>query len=176
MGIREVINRHQAVVITLGTGLILSGLLAIAGFVYQTHHSVSSTGTLFYSDDDGRTWFVDDASKVPPFEHRGKQAVRAFVFRCKDGVPFVDYLSRYSDAAKAKIAAMAAAFPKYVVVPGVDVPMESKKPGDSTWVAEDPTKPEYGQYIRITTPVCPDGSTDAPVVVSPNDSNSGATN
>jgi hypothetical protein len=33
-----------------------------------------------YTDDDGKTWFVDSAYKVVPFDHDGNQAFRALVF------------------------------------------------------------------------------------------------
>ncbi len=55
---------------------------------------------------------IDDLDKVVPFDHGGKPAVRAMVFRCKNGKPFVAYLQRYSEAVEAKIAAIAAAHPE----------------------------------------------------------------
>ena len=35
----------------------------------------------YFSDDDGKTYFQDDASKIAPFDHNGKQAVSAYLFR-----------------------------------------------------------------------------------------------
>jgi hypothetical protein len=36
----------------------------------------------FYTTDDGKTWFTDDAERLPPFDHGGKQAVRLYLFSC----------------------------------------------------------------------------------------------
>jgi len=167
MGIRETFNRHEKVVITFGAGVIATALLLIVGQLLRDRpHVVPSTVQLFYSDDDGRTWFVDDASKAPPFDHNGNQAVRAEVFRCRDGVPFVGCLLRYSDAAKAMIARTAAADPNSGTVQRYDGLMESKKPGETTWAATG----------SLSTAPCPDGSTDVPIAVSPSDSNNGAVN
>ena len=55
----------------------------------------------FYSDDDGQTYFVDDLWKVPPFDHNGKTAVRAYVFSYDGGKKqFVAYLMKYDDEMK----------------------------------------------------------------------------
>ena len=64
-----------------------------------------------YSDDDGATWFVDSAYKVTPFDHEGKQAVRALVFTYAGGSKhFVVCLMRYSQKGQKKLAdAIAAA-------------------------------------------------------------------
>ena len=40
---------------------------------------------------------------LPPFDHDGKQAVRAFVFRCEGGKPFVAYLLRYKEGSQNQI-------------------------------------------------------------------------
>ena len=53
----------------------------------------------YYTTDDGKTWFAADASNKAPFQHDGKQALRAHVFQCADKPPFVGYLSKYSSIA-----------------------------------------------------------------------------
>jgi hypothetical protein len=56
------------------------------------------TADVFYTVDDGETWFVDSSDRIPPFEHDGKMAVRANLFICtKDGTIFPAFLMRYSD-------------------------------------------------------------------------------
>jgi hypothetical protein len=54
---------------------------------------------LFFTIDDGKTWFPADASNKAPFVHDGKQALRAHVFQCADKPPFVGYLSKFSSIA-----------------------------------------------------------------------------
>ncbi len=133
-----------------------------------------SIAKVFYSDDDGKTWFIDDRSRLAPFDHNGKQAVRAEVFRCGAGRPFVGYLERYSDAAKARITAAFAA--NKPAADMIDEPMEVKRPAEIIWVQGDITKPvAYKEYLRIITPVCPGGGSEGLVPVSPIDSDNGAT-
>jgi hypothetical protein len=60
----------------------------------------TTTGTkLFFTIDDGKTWFAADASNKAPFMHEGKQALRAHVFQCEGKPPFVGYLSKHSSIA-----------------------------------------------------------------------------
>ena len=91
---------------------------------------ISNVGKVFYSDDDGVTWFLDDAFKGSPFDHKGKEADRAFVYRCgSKGRPFVAFLGQYSDDQRArwamdtgnKVAAqsrVAAELPRKFKIPG----------------------------------------------------------
>ena len=60
----------------------------------------SAVAKAFFSDDDGQTYFTDAADKIPPFDHKGKQAVTAYVFRCNGGKPFVGYLEMYDPQTK----------------------------------------------------------------------------
>jgi len=60
--------------------------------------------TAFYTDDGGKTFFKDDISKVPPFDHNGKQALRCDVFDA-GGKQFVGLVYRFTDTGKRDIAA-----------------------------------------------------------------------
>jgi hypothetical protein len=96
MGFREEINKRKSLAVA---GTII--LLVIVGVVLYTTNSgkvptLLSTG--YYSDDDGKTWFKDDAGKLCPFDHNGRQAVRAYVFRYGGGDAFVGYLGKLTDA------------------------------------------------------------------------------
>jgi hypothetical protein len=63
--------------------------------------TVSSGTREFFSDDDGKTFFVDDRAKLPPFDHNGKPAYRARVYTCDGGkTKFVGWLERYTPEAK----------------------------------------------------------------------------
>src|SRR5689334_21127700 len=62
-----------------------------------------STGAWF-SSDDGKTWFKDDQYKVPPFDHQGRPACRAYVFTCDNGkTAFVAYLERFTPEAQRRL-------------------------------------------------------------------------
>ena len=60
---------------------------------------------VFFTDDDGKTWFPDDAKRVPPFDRNGKPAVRAHVYKC-GGKTFVNHMERYTPEAKKKVEAI----------------------------------------------------------------------
>ena len=110
MGIREKINKSQQVWVTVAASVIVVALMVIISQMMRSgrpHLSAAMTKA-FYSDDDGKTWFVDKAQKIVPFDHNGKEALRVRVFRCKGGDPFVGYLERYSDNIKARILEMIA--------------------------------------------------------------------
>ena len=48
----------------------------------------------YFSADDGKTFFVGNSASVPPFDHDGKPAVRAYVYQCgEDRFPFLRFLA-----------------------------------------------------------------------------------
>ena len=56
--------------------------------------------SVFYTDDNGKTFFKDDADKLPPFDHNGKQAYRCDVFRDAGGKQFVGLIYRFTDSGR----------------------------------------------------------------------------
>lgn len=158
MGIHEAIRAKPAVAATVALLIIITAAAVIA-FELKPHRIDSSlANSRFFSDDDGRTWFIDSSERIPPFDHNGKTAYGAEVFRCADGNFFVAYLEKFSDKQKADIEAQLAAHPDYLN--GLlQSPMEIKKPGDSKWLVS----PELGDvkdsqtYAKIQMPVCPKG-------------------
>ena len=170
MGIRQKINEHSGVASAV-IGCVICLVVALSIWLtFGGHRRNAGAGNMsFYSDDDGKTWFVDQVSKVPPFDHNGKQAVRATVFRCRANKPFVAYLQRFSAAEKAKVEAAVAKAPESLQMVEYQTPMEAKKPGDAQWVSAP-----GAEYQKAITPVCPDGSLNL-VPVTPADSDNGAT-
>lgn len=102
MSIREKLN-HSPGLSTAAGGVVL--VIALALIVRQLHeagpHKPGLPSKSFYSDDDGKTWFLDEYMKVTPFDHRGKPAYKVVVYRCGDAKPAVAYLERFSDSQKA---------------------------------------------------------------------------
>src|ERR1700722_3806581 len=96
-GIRENLKNKRGLVVTV---VIILVALAIWSVLRQLHNGVPDPTTSYYTIDDGKAWFSDSASKFPPFDSGGSQAVQAHVFDC-DGERFVAYLSRYTTDAKA---------------------------------------------------------------------------
>lgn len=159
MGIREAINQNSPV-----TRCVAACIIALA-FLYafsRTHHRTmrsagdGQTPQAFFSDDDGKTFFVAGMTNVPPFDHDGKTACRAEVFICKGRVPFVGYLEKYEDSDRTRIAAMIQSDPQLrrQGMIAFDFPPLVKKPGAAQWVGT--TSPKEMQ--RVMTVKCPDGS------------------
>ena len=88
MGIRQTLNDNP-VVTTSVTGVII---LAAIFFLFRSSCSGPGGGgdgrvptKLYYTIDDGATYFPDEATKIPPFTHQGKPAYRVLVYKCPDG-------------------------------------------------------------------------------------------
>jgi hypothetical protein len=171
MSIRESINNHPGVAKVAATVLFIA---AIGAIVLQLRAAgpagIPNQTQAFFTTDDGATWFADDISKVSGFDHNGKPAYRAYVYRSGDGEPFVGYLERYTPQARAALEQQnqqPAATP-----PGPRKPnaapnaatagREVKKPGEGRWIpAGDP------QVSRVLTIRAPDGSNAALAPVLP---------
>lgn len=101
MGVRESMNKSRRLTGVMA-GLLIVGA-GVAIFVQARDMSSSSgPGKAYFTTDDGQTLFVDDALKLPPFDHDGKPAYRAHVFEC-GGKRVVGYLSRYTAASMAAL-------------------------------------------------------------------------
>lgn len=64
---------------TLASGVIFLAIAAIIWQGFGDRRRLVINTTMFYSDDDGKTWFVDDMTRIPPFDHNGKQSTLAKV-------------------------------------------------------------------------------------------------
>jgi hypothetical protein len=114
----------------------------------------------FYTDDDGSTWFADDAKKVPPFQHNGKQAVLARVYQTSDGKQFVAYLEKYSDETRARLDQQSPAPRGHAGMAVLRNNAKSsgvlvKKPHEGSWIPEE--DPAAKQVKTFTSP---DGGRD----------------
>lgn len=166
MGIRQTLNENP-VITTAVTGVIVLAALIV---VFRTACSGPSPrggppkppARYYFTVDDGKTWFDDDAKKIPPFDHQGKQAVRAMIFKCPDGSEHVSHLERYGPADKKRLEEALAKSPDQNVARvemtayiGVK---EVKEAGAKDWVKY--SSKTMQEYSTIQRPKCPDGSTD----------------
>lgn len=157
MGLREAINQNSRVTITivgvaalLATGFVV--MQVMAGRRTFPHKSPDA----YFSDDDGKTFFVDTDDRVAPFDHNGKQAARASVFECC-GKRFVGYLERYNtDALKLKTSGKGT---RETDMYGREV----KKPGAATWTNAH----DLAAASKVTDVHCPHGANAAPEPVEP---------
>ena len=171
---RDKINQYRNVGVGASSCIIVLAVGFIIWWEARGSRPVSSAPVTqaFYSDDDGKTWFIDDLVKVVPFDHHGGQAVRAEIFRCAQGKPFVGYLERYSDAVKAKITSAAVGHPDAVASAMMDEMTEVKRPVEAEWI--NPGGSSQREYTQIITVPCPEGETGGASVVSPSDPDNGA--
>ena len=154
MGIRETLNQNQNLTIGAVAAIIIL-ILALTFWPSRNTPGGSNAVTKnFYSIDDGKSWFPDDAKKIPPFDHNGKQAVSANVYKC-DGKTFVNHLTRYTPDAKKKMEALAVkavandpTATESIQLTGLEV----KRPGDADWVRSS----EAAKYNEVIKPHCKD--------------------
>jgi hypothetical protein len=133
------------------------------------HTNTRLLNSAFYSDDDGKTWFLDDVSKLPPFDHHGRTAVRAVVYRYGTGSKFVAYLEKFSDDQLTQIKDAISANPEQTSH-WLSAPMQVKKPGDTDWLSPPDGKDRKAAkaYAEAKTVVAPGGSKNV-ALVSPTD-------
>jgi hypothetical protein len=163
VGIRETLNKQPAIVIGAAIGVIL---LALIFLIYQV---IGPSGPrlitkAYYTADDGASYFPDDIGLVPPFDHDGKQAVKAYVFKGPGVREFVGYLERYTDDAKKMIESDRARGGAGPMDPAMATGVEVKAPltGDQGWV-----KGMLPAADKIRAARCPDDSQDIPQPVTP---------
>ena len=167
MGIRETLNEHPraSMTIVLGLVLLLMGFLAWSLRGGESEQEVSAVASAYYSTDDGQSWFVDDRAKIPPFEHQGKPAYRAYVFKCgESGKPFVAYLERFAEPARTELANRNRGAPSRGAGGGAALndAIEVKQPGAGEWV-----KLTSAGGARAVAPRCADGARGVPQPVLP---------
>lgn len=103
MGLREKMNENPQVTTGVTIGIIV---LALALIVWQLWPAapIQPLTQAYYTVDDGKSYFVDDIERVPPFQHEGKEAVRAHVMVCGEkGTPFVGWMEKFTPEAKKKL-------------------------------------------------------------------------
>jgi hypothetical protein len=161
VSLRDKINSNPKLGIGIGVGVLVVAIVIIVIYAKSggngTPQPAFDTTKGYFTDDDGKTTFVEDLSKLPPFDHNGKKAYRAKVFIDGHGQRFVAWLESYDDNAKKAIQkviddthelpdrAMSEAAPN-------DRPLV-KRPGQGTWVS--PMRNE-AEWKKITTPEPPD--------------------
>ena len=156
MGIRETLNKRPRVAAAMTAGLLG---VAAAVFIWANKGVPERVTRAYYSDDDGKTFFDDGVDKIYPFDHDGKQAFRAYVYQCGKDKPFVHYLGRYTDKAKARMAELMNKTNDPEAAGELarlrNTAIEVKRPGEQQWV---PLFSSAGETIT-RHPICADKST-----------------
>src|SRR5579862_7146492 len=130
-GLRAFINEHARLALAI-VGLIL---ILTVGFAVVQSQKVSHPSThnpvAYYTSDDGATLFQGDAGTLPPFDHDGKEAVRAYCFPDTGGKRTVWYLEKWTEEGKRVMAAPTAgstADLRLVKLPGASEWLRSSSP------------------------------------------------
>jgi hypothetical protein len=165
VGVRELTNNNPRLT-TAAVGIAVA--LAVAWALWSVRGSPppqpNRVTQFFFSTDDGKSWFLDDVSKLPPFQKDGKEALRAYVYKCgADGKPYVACLGRYTANVRAQLQAIYARDPKgqdplimrQIEQDGLEV--KAPGPGGAWMKRSDPRAAE------LVTPRCPDGASAEPV-------------
>ena len=139
MSLREHLREYKTWTAVGAIGLLV---LAVVLIRYQMSDGDADTTTptpsarAFFTVDEGTTWFVESSKRIPPFDHNGSIAVRAYVFTCDGGkTKFTGYMERYTPKAKQMMEGIIessgeVSTPPPAVIGGVEL----KKPGAREWV------------------------------------------
>jgi hypothetical protein len=167
---RETLNTRPKLAGGIAAGCAAAAVLLVVAHVLDLRAApvgAAKPEHAFFSVDDGKTWFIDDASRLAPFDHDGQKAVRAYVCEC-DGKRFVNHLERYTDAGKKAMtqvreAAKKGPPPGPLVAAAQQRGREVKRPGDTKWVGAG----NATAAGAVTALKRPDGATGEPKVVFP---------
>jgi len=170
MSLRESINQSPKLAGGIVAGCVLAALVLVVAHVMDLRASPVGGGVVeraFFTVDDGKTWFVDDASQLAPFQHKGAEAVRAYV--CEfEGKRFVNHLERYTDEGKKAMARLREVVkkgppPGQLVSAAQQKGREVKRPGDAKWVSSA----NGTAAAAVTMLKRPDGAPGEPKLVFP---------
>jgi hypothetical protein len=157
VGIRESLNRTPRLSKGILAGIILVALIYLLWSRAGGESGGGRSGTqAYFSTDDGKTWFADDAKKIPPFVKSGKDAVRVYVYQCPDGKKFASHLERYTPEAKKALEASHASRSRNIDLNALQriqtSGVEVKAPGQGDWVKS--SDPKAAAIVRAK---CPQG-------------------
>jgi hypothetical protein len=161
VGIRETLNENPRVATGIAAGMIALTLLWVVVYFWPSKGATSTDFQQFYSDDDGANYFKDSVSRIPPYQHNGRDAVVAWVYRDSKGKKFVGYLEKYTAAGKAKKEEVMAdkAHPQRLrseLYPLEQAEKLIKKPGAANQWVNPALDPKAAEQIKQVT--SPDGS------------------
>jgi len=111
---------------------------------------------LYYTDDDGATYYADSINIVPPYTHNGKTAFRAYVFRCGDGGIFIGYLEAFTPQVKQAKEASLANHDNPPIPEDFGRKLKLPLTGDKGW--QNSGTPGYLKIMQVH---CPNGGDDS---------------
>jgi hypothetical protein len=168
MSARETLSRmpiRAAMFVAAVVVLVVVGVFAFQRSGAPTSGGASSeVGKLFFTSDDGKTWFADEMTKIPPFDKDGKQAVIAHVYRSTNGRTFVNHLERFTPDAKRALEKAQVSDPtgktrpdQIAIQNAYTAGRQFKRPGEANWV----NAANFKDAAQVTSVRCPDGANAA---------------
>jgi hypothetical protein len=99
VGIRETLNKNPKQTYIF-VGIILFLTIAVIAYSIRSEAPPKARTKAYYTDDDGKTFFVDDIKKAAPFDRNGKMVYLAHVYICEANKDkkFVGYVEMYNPA------------------------------------------------------------------------------
>jgi len=152
MGVREKLRDNRKLGLGVGLSLLVLSLGLIAIQLQGGRgHLPAQQKQAFYTDDDGATFFTDSVNRIVPFDHNGRQAYRADVFRDADGKEFVGLIYRHTATGRNEMQDYIGSKgmdrdPEGFIRQGIEYRgMEVKRPGgdEKTWRRNDEQTNEY---------------------------------
>src|SRR5436190_10116531 len=146
MGVREEMSKRPKTAAGIALALTTAAVVIVVFQMIDLRAAPELAGAperAFFTVDDGKTWFVDDATQLAPFQHNGKEAVRAYVYEC-NGKRFVNHLERYTEDGKKAMIRLKEVVktgppPGALVAAAQQRGRELKRPGDTKWTpSNDP--------------------------------------
>ena len=185
MGIRETLNQYQYI----AAGVTIGAIVAAGVFIVSSMKEGATPrygSVAYYSDDDGASYFEESNKLIPPFDHHGKPAYKAYVFTCsKDKTKWVGYLEGYLPEARTKMQELQASMDELAKQPNASPPSRDKDPvyalsaiQTKGLVVKQPDRPgqppnkwvsqaDGSAFFKAQRPVCPNGGNDEPMIVLP---------
>jgi len=166
MGVRESLNERRWLTVA-AAGVALAGLAVFACLrLFPGRSSVNPMGgdKLWYTIDDGATYFADSKARTPPFDHQGKPAVIAHVFTCSGGkTKFVAYLERYTPGGqKLRQELLGKNTSVNFELDVTEKEIKLPRTGDRGWMSK-----ANERAVEVMNPVCNDGDPKAVIEVFP---------
>jgi hypothetical protein len=165
MMIREKLDKHTNLVSAVMI-LISIAAICVAWTQMRGNSAHFVPGPNYYTTDDSSpaaalaAMFKDDSTKIPPFDHNGKPAYRAYVFTADGGrTKWIAYLERLSDEGQKRMndinSGKAGNDPGMIAQAKEAVlrtQMEIKKPGETEWVSEVQSNPDMARVRKLIPP------------------------
>jgi len=154
-------RERRLLIVAASLVIVLAGVVIVAELWPEPAPPRPPTKA-FYTVDDGASFFVDNAERLPPFDHGGKPAVRAFLFSCDGGkTRFTGFLEKLPEEALQKLVDEGR---DLKFVDDDDVAATSgwltKRPGEKAWIN---SKIDPAKYAAIRKVTCRGGGNPAPV-------------